>query len=116
MKWIWISFLAAGLAFFPASSRGELKASANLDLARPLNQAFVQVAEEVAPAVVVITVIEKPYPSLHTESDESDGDEDPFNGLPPNLRKYFRQWEQQHQPSPEERQTGQGSGVIIRKD
>ena len=109
-------FLAAGMAFLPQASRAEGKASANLDLARQLNQAFVQLAEEVAPSVVVITVIEKPYSSLHTDSDESDGDEDPFNGLPPNLRKYFRQWEQDHQPSPGERQTGQGSGVIIRKD
>jgi serine protease Do len=116
MKWIWTLFVAAGLALLPEGLHAEGKASANLDLARQLNQAFVQVAEDVAPSVVVITVIEKPYSSLHTESDESDGQDDPFNGLPPNLRKYFRQWEQDHQPSPEERQTGQGSGIIIRKD
>ena len=116
MKWIWTLIVAAGLALLPAVSHAEIKASANLDLARQLNQAFVQLAEEVSQSVVVITVTEKPYSSLHTESDESDGQDDPFNGLPPNLRKYFRQWEQDHQPSPEERQTGQGSGVIIRKD
>ena|SRR5437773_120318 len=33
--------------------------SANLDLVRQLNAAFVEVAERVSPAVVVITVIEK---------------------------------------------------------
>src|ERR1700722_153842 len=110
MKWIPTFFVAAGLALLPEASRAELKPSANLDLARQLNQAFVQVAEEVAPSVVVITVIEKPYSSLHTEGDESDGQDDPFNGLPPELRKRFRQWEEDHQQSTEERQDGQSAG------
>ena len=35
------------------------KPNPNLDLARQLNQAFVQVAEEVSPSVVVITVTQK---------------------------------------------------------
>ena len=47
--------------------------------------------------------------------DGSDDEYDPFNGLPPACA-HFRQWEQEHQPSPEERTTGQGSGIIIRDD
>ena len=50
---------AAGLvlAARPAPAHA---ASANLDLARQLNQAFIEVAEKVSPAVVVITVVQKP--------------------------------------------------------
>ena len=88
--WIPTFFVAAGLALLPEASRAELKPSANLDLARQLNQAFVQVAEEVEPSVVVITVIEKPYSSLHTEGDESDGqDADPLQRVAAGVAQAF---------------------------
>jgi serine protease Do len=91
--------------------------AANLDLARQLNAAFVQVADDVSPSVVVITVTEKASASVRLDSsDNSEDEDDPFNNLPPGLRRYFRQWEQEHQPSPEERTTGQGSGIILRAD
>ncbi|HZV33948.1 MAG TPA: trypsin-like peptidase domain-containing protein [Verrucomicrobiae bacterium] len=81
------------------------KPDANLDLARQLNQAFVKVAEEVSPCVVVITVVQKAGANPHTD-DTSQGDEqqDP-------LRRFF-----QRQPEQPEKTTGQGSGIIIRKD
>jgi serine protease Do len=118
MKCFLTIIAAAGLALLPGKlSAKDSNAAANLDLARQLNQAFVQVAEDVEPSVVVITVIEKPYSQMPAEGDDSSDDEsDPFNGMPPSLRRYFKQWEQQHQPLPGERQTGQGSGIIIRKD
>jgi serine protease Do len=86
------------------------KPNPNLELARQLNQAFVQVAEEVSPSVVVITVTQKASPGLQfkmTPGQEQNGEEDPLDQIPPELRKYL---------SPQEKSTGQGSGVIIRED
>src|SRR5215813_8576381 len=56
------------------------------ETARRLNEAFVQVAEKVSPAVVVINVVEKP--SEPTEGDEPEK-------LPRGFRPYF------HDPSDE---------------
>jgi serine protease Do len=84
------------------------KPSANLELARQLNQAFVQVAEEVSPVVVVITVIQKPAALRLGLEDGADG-QDPMDRLPPEFRRYFQQ-------APREKETGQGSGIIIRED
>ena len=86
--------------------------SANLELARQLNQAFVQVAEDVSPTVVVITVTQK---SMTPTLDTGDGSDDGGDGLdrfPPELRRWFRQQMQ----TPPEKTHGQGSGVILRKD
>ena len=116
MKLTLITLTAAALAILPLPLCATDRA-ANLDLARQLNAAFVQVADDVSPSVVVITVTEKASATPRFDSgDGSDDENDPFNGLPPGLRRYFRQWEQEHQPSPEERTTGQGSGIIIRGD
>src|SRR5277367_3275328 len=88
----------------------------NLDLVRQLNAAFVQVAESVSPSVVVITVIEKPSAGVQAESSSSSDDQEaPSEQLPPWLRRYLREWEQEH-PAPEQPTTGQGSGIIIRKE
>src|SRR5437899_12196935 len=87
------------------------KPNPNLDLARQLNQAFVQVAEDVSPSVVVITVTQKATDSPFKVSpgQGQDEEEDPLDRVPPEFRKFFRQ-------SPQEKSTGQGSGVIIRED
>ena len=77
--------------------------TSNLELARQLNQAFVEIAERVSTSVVVITVVEKPGTPA---SDEEDGD---FGELPPEFRHHFHQ-------VPEEKSVGQGSGIIIRPD
>ena len=82
----------------------------NLDLAHQLNQAFVEVAEQVSPAVVVITVTEKSTVML--EGLKSMG-EDSTNSLPRDFwRRFHHQFEDQ---LPEDLQS-QGSGVIVRKD
>ena len=88
------------LALLPAGGAPGASNS-GLELARQLNQAFVDVAEKVSPSVVVITVMQKPSAQPSDEQDESGR----FDALPPEFWHYF------HQPS-----QGQGSGVIIRQD
>src|SRR5690349_11430461 len=85
------------LANLPAS------ASTNLNLARQLNQAFVEVAEKVSPAVVVITVTQKK--SVEPEAEETLPD-----FLPKEFYRYYKRQLEEENPQ------GQGSGVIIRKD
>jgi len=99
--------LAAGLLLFaPALRAAEAEAvpkpNANIDLARQLNAAFVQVAEEVSPCVVVITVVQKPGPMLMN----GDGEGNDADQVPPELRRFL----------PQGRATGEGSGIIIRGD
>ena len=74
---------AAGLAL-AAQPAAVHAASANLDLARQLNQAFIEVAEKVSPAVVVITVVQKTAPpSFEDESTNL------FDTLPREFWRYF---------------------------
>lgn len=87
---------------------GVSPASPNLDLARQLNQAFIEVADKVSPSVVVINVTQKPgIESLDSE----DTDEE---GLTP--REFWRRFHDQFEDSPMEKLMGQGSGVIIRSN
>jgi serine protease Do len=107
--------LAAGLTLRPAPAPAldtptNRPSNPNLELARQLNDAFVQVADEVSPAVVVITVIEKASASLRYPADDGSGDGD----LPPEVRRFWRRYFQQG--APDEPTEGKGSGVIIRKD
>jgi serine protease Do len=85
--------------------------NANLLLARQLNEAFVQVADQVSPCVVVITVTQKAS-SHNNNSDNQDDTENPWE----QFRRFLRQRDGQEEPQPQERAIGQGSGVIIRKD
>ncbi|TAK96722.1 MAG: PDZ domain-containing protein, partial [Verrucomicrobia bacterium] len=103
----WLKFLPVPvclLALLVLPARTQL-ASPSLDLARQLNQAFVEVAERVSPAVVVITVKEKPD---RTISDSENPDE---NSPRENRRRNRRRFQ-----DPEEYSVGQGSGVIVRED
>jgi serine protease Do len=83
------------------------------ELARQLNQAFIDVAEKVSPAVVVVRVAHKP------EYTELNPDNNPFYDMVPELR---REWEEQYKKyhrRPARREPvfdGEGSGVIIRED
>jgi serine protease Do len=87
--------------------------SANLELARQLNQAFVQVAADVSPAVVVITVTQKASAAPRLDAGgENDDEENPFDRLPPE----FRRWLRPRRDQAPEKTIGQGSGVIIRAD
>ena len=80
-----------------------LAASPALDLARQLNQAFVEVADEVSPAVVVITVTQKTGRSQVLEESNP-----LFDYLPRQFREFHRQ-----QTRPVQ---SQGSGIVIRED
>ena len=100
------------------------EASSALELARQLNQAFIEVADQVSPAVVVIRVAHKPNFSETQQLDE----ESPFWDLIPH--QFRRQLEQQQRDkqrkdgrerAPRERERepvfdGQGSGVVLREE
>jgi serine protease Do len=98
---------AAGLALVSLPINAK-EPSTNLQLARQLNDAFAEVAEKVTPAVVVITVVQRPG------TDTVDiGEDGSLDGLPPELWRYFRRQFGQQTP---EKVHGEGSGVIIRGD
>jgi len=107
--------LAGGLALsqLPLAAKGAGESSPAMDVARQLNQAFIQVADKVSPAVVVIRVAHKPdYASL----DEGDN---PFFEMLPELRRHMEDQlkkRRQRQSSREPIYDGQGSGVVISED
>jgi serine protease Do len=96
--------------------------SAALDLARQLNQAFIEVADQVSPAVVVIRVAHKqPRASLE------DGDNPFFDQLPREFRRWFENQRERQRENDGDRERprsphrepvwdGQGSGVVIREE
>lgn len=105
------------LAFSPLYSQEH---RASLELARQLNQAFIDVVERVSPAVVVIRVAHDPA--------VVDLDEEQLEMLPRQFRKWLEEHRDKHRPgkdkdsenqddsNQEPEWDGQGSGVIIRED
>lgn len=115
--------LLCGMMLLPiALGAADLTNSPALDLARQLNQAFIEVSEKVSPSVVVIKVAQKPRP------DALDDPENPFWDLMPReFREQFERERDKRRRQPREDQeddqpkrapefNGQGSGVIIRED
>jgi S1-C subfamily serine protease len=103
------------------------KDSSALEMARQLNEAFVEVADKVSPAVVVITVTEKAdYHSSDMNNDDgSDDSSSPFDQLPPQFKKWFdeqfgnqghrgNRGNQRRQRPPQ--MQGEGSGIVITDD
>jgi serine protease Do len=100
------------------------KDSSALELAKQLNEAFVEVADKVSPAVVVITVTEKANAHGSMSDDSGDDGQSPWDVLPPELRRYFEEWgrrggrggngQRRQQRAPQ--MQGEGSGIIITKD
>jgi serine protease Do len=80
-----------------------------LDLARQLNEAFIQVADQASASVVVLQVSGK--------SAESDTDENGsfWDSLPPEIRRYFEEHSSRHRNVPRKFQ-GEGSGVVVSAD
>ena len=112
-------FLAL-LAALPCSAASAVTNSPALDLARQLNNAFIEVAETVSPSVVVIRVAQRPKARILDEMDNP-----LWDLLPKEFRKKFEdEREKQQQESQDEDKRpgrppvfdGQGSGVIIRDD
>ena len=100
-----VSAACLALAARPTPVRA---ASAGLELARQLNQAFTEVAEKVSPAVVVITVVQKPT--------VLPADEDPSGLFDSPPREFWRYFHRQFGQQLPEKVRGEGSGVIIRED
>ncbi len=100
--------LAGLLTWCPPPARAK-DASASLDIARQLNQAFIEIADKVSPAVVVVEVVTRqPKQSFS------------LDGLPQEFRDYLekqrpnRRERTRRTPQPEF--DAEGSGVVIRGD
>ena len=115
-KWFALVLAATPLAFFGADAPSKEPSTA-LELARQLNQAFIEVADQVSPAVVVIRVAHQPnFPG--SEADE----ENPFWDFVP--REFRKQLEEQQRQRHDTRERpsrrpvfdGQGSGVVVREE
>lgn len=115
--------VAASLLAAPASpAQPSLSALSPAEVARQLNQAFIDLADKVSPAVVVISVAHK---STHLDTDDED---DPLAPYYDQMPKEFKRWfeKRREQQKKEEEQEGdsnkdpiydgQGSGVVIRKE
>jgi len=96
--------------------------SSALELARQLNQAFIEVADKVSPSVVVVRVAHK---TSYLESDEDEESLEPFlERMPREFRKWFEERrERPRRNEPRENDfhrnpifDGQGSGIVIRKE
>src|SRR6267142_3035098 len=103
-----LPLIVSGLVFPLQAAPAAEQPPTNIEIARQLNQAFVDVAEKVTPAVVVINVIQK---ATVITSDE---DNDDSTDLGP--REFPRQFPLPYEELPQEKAFGQGSGVIIRED
>ena len=108
--------VAAGCLAFAGTPLLAKDTSSALEVAQQLNQAFIEVAEKVSPAVVVIQVTQKE--TARQSEDESSW----LEMLPPELRKRFNnQQERQRGDQPRPRRSphgpvGQGSGFVVTED
>ena len=104
--------VATALACVLVSEAADL--SSPLEIAQQLNEAFVQVAETVSPAVVVIEVAQKP------ELTRIHRDNPLWDLLPPEQRRQLEEeWEKERKtPTPrgEPSFNGSGSGIVIREN
>ena len=84
----WAAFaVAAALSIAQAAPAPTNAPGSALNLARQLNQAFIEVADQVSPAVVVIRVAQK------TSNLQLDGSDNPlWDLLPPELRKQLEDY------------------------
>lgn len=83
-----------------------------IEIARQLNEAFIEIAEKVTPSVVVVKVAHKPGYF------QFDFEELPFWDFIPKefRRKFFGEPPESRRPSRRPRFDSQGSGIIIRED
>jgi serine protease Do len=112
-RWLGALALAGGLAVAPAPLLAKDAGSA-LEMARQLNQAFIEVADKVSPAVVVVRVAHKPNYAMLDEENPL------WEWLPPQWRERFqdphRRQQRERAEDDEPRFDGQGSGIVIRED
>ena len=110
--------LAAAPTLAPLAAAASKDSSA-LALARQLNQAFIEVADQVSPSVVVIRVAQKQDRNIFG----FDTDGNPFlDMLPRDLRKQLEERldrnrkRSESQPVRTPQFNGQGSGIVMRED
>jgi Do/DeqQ family serine protease len=89
--------------------RSGQSSSADVSDARRISQAFVSVAQRLAPSVVRITARTKGA-SIASDDERSAPGADPFEGTP--FERYFPGFERRS-PSAQEPKVGMGSGVVI---
>lgn len=105
----------------PVAFGAEKQVSPGLELARQLNQAFTEVADQVSPAVVVILVEQK------ASKVDLDDEENPlWDLLPPEFRKQLEQQREKQREKKEKKDesksdrepiyNGRGSGIVIREE
>src|SRR5579864_4317269 len=107
MKILRLALLVCVIGLSPCgrfSVRAE--AQADLESLRSLNRSFVEIARKASRSVVVVNVVQKPFPV--SVDDDSD-----FGGIPPGALKDYHE---QLRRRPVEKTVGQGSGVVIRQD
>jgi serine protease Do len=80
-----------------------------IDLARQLNEAFIQVAEQASGSVVVIKITGK---STENDTDEMGSF---LDSLPPELRRYWEEHSSRHH-SRQQKVHGEGSGIVVTAD
>lgn len=107
LKWMFLALALAFLPFLPVPAAAK-DSSPALDMARQLNQAFIEVADTVSPAVVVITVVQKPNTRGLGGAEDSI-----WEMLPPELRKKLGKWGA-HPRVPS--LISRGSGIIVSED
>ncbi len=104
---------------FAKDTKDSKDTSEALALAHQLNQAFIEVADKVSPAVVVIEVTQKPGIA------DSEDSENFWDSLPPEFRRRFENRNggrsepgQPAQPRSrrQARPTGRGSGIVVSAD
>jgi serine protease Do len=114
---IFVRILVLTWAFVLAAGTGLTKEnSAALNMARQLNQAFIEVADSVSPAVVVIKVAHK------RDATALEDEENPlWDLIPRQFRKQFEEQREKQKREGGERSRepvfdSQGSGVVIREE
>jgi Do/DeqQ family serine protease len=113
-NWLGAVAVASGLVFVPSAPAAKDGSSA-LALAKELNKAFIEVAENVSPSVVVIQVWHKPgYEDIDEENPL-------WEFIPPQWRRELQEERERQKQSPpgtpsQREADGQGSGIIIRED
>jgi serine protease Do len=104
--------LSCAAAFALSALAAGAKDLSPLDLARQLNEAFIEVADAVSPAVVIIEVTEK-------ATEDNDSDEGSFwDLLPPELRRRFedRGGNPHARKHNHHKVQGEGSGIVVTPD
>ena len=108
-----LASLLAGTGVTSAAHAADSNSPSPIELARKLNQAFIDVADRVSAAVVVITVTQK-----IDLGNDAGGDESPmWEWLPREFRRKLQErFRQDGHPLVHPPVQGQGSGVVVRED